>query len=247
MEPRKSNTVSTDAPQAMSPGRALVLSVLLPCMLYGAVVTIAGDRIFPFFKIPPGREHRAALAIRDNVIPFFKWGTLLFTKGYLEKYYDASWYFTQAARGDGREEFTAALEQALERYPAVDLYLLAHSNKYVSWVEPLPETLRRRIRFVYNTGCHNQKQGADWLALGADTYIGHPGVSQSPFLYFFLLRHWLHGATLAEALITGNRGMEAKFHQAAWLSGGRFDAERVMRESRATCAGKAELRLEDLP
>ena len=65
MEPRKSNTVSTDAPQAMSPGRALVLSVLLPCMLYGAVVTIAGDRIFPFFKIPPGR----------NIAPRWPFGT----------------------------------------------------------------------------------------------------------------------------------------------------------------------------
>ena len=130
-----------------------------------------------------------------------------------------------------------------ERYPAVDLYLLAHSNKYVSWVEPLPETLRRRIRFVYNTGCHNQKQGR--TGSRARTPISAIRRESIPFFYFFCYGTGSTGPP-GRAAITGNRGMEAKFHQAAWLSGGRFDAERVMRESRAT-RGKAELRLEDLP
>lgn len=231
----------------MSPGRALAVSALLPCLFYVAVVAAAGDRLFPCSRVAPGREDRAALAIRDDVIPFYKWGTLLFTKRYLQKHYGASWYFTQAARGDGKEEFRSALKHALETYPVVDLFLLAHTNKYIRWVEPLPEALRRRIRFVYNTGCHNKPQAEDWLALGADAYIGHPGESQSPYFYFFLLRHWLHGATLAEALEVGNRGMETKFRQLEWVSCGRFKADAVLRGSLASCFGNTELRLGDLP
>ncbi|OQC08176.1 MAG: hypothetical protein BWX80_00590 [Candidatus Hydrogenedentes bacterium ADurb.Bin101] len=246
----EANTPDTDSGKKHSRGKAgcaMALSLILPCLLYAAIVVSAGDRLFPCYKIPPGREHRAALAIRDDVIPFFKWGTLLFTKRHLRKFYGASWYFTQARRGDGEAEFVAALTEALEHYPAVDLYLLAHTNKYITWVEPLPETLRRRLRFVYNTGCHNKGQGEDWLALGADAYIGHPGESQSPFFYFFLLRHWLHGATLAEAMETGNRGMETKFRQVERFSGGRYDAGQALRESVASCLGNDRLRLEDLP
>lgn len=230
----------------MRTGTALVLSLLMPCLLYACVVLLAGDRLFVFSKTPPGREDRAALAIRDNVIPFYKWGTLLFTRQYLRKHYAESWYFTQAAKGDCQEEFTAALQHALETYPAVDLYLLAHTNHYIRWVEELPEAQRKRIRFVYNTGCHNQKQGEDWLALGADAYIGHPGVSQSPFFYFFLLRHWLHGATLEEALALGNARMDLKFRQLEWISRGRYDAGKAMQESVAALVGNAGLRVEDV-
>lgn len=239
------DTIGNHTRRPMRPGKALAVSLLLPCLLYGSVVLLAGDRLFVFSKTPPGRESRAALAIRDDVIPFFKWGTLLFTRQYLRKHYAESWYFTQASKGDCREEFASALKQALENYPAVDLYLLAHTNHYIRWVKDLPEELRSRIRFVYNTGCHNQPQGKDWLALGADAYIGHPGVSESPFFYFFLLRHWLHGATLEEALALGNDGMHLKFRQLEWTTFGRFQAEALMKESRASVVGDVGLRLGD--
>lgn len=239
------NADESKTPRFMRPGRALAVSLLLPCILYGCIVLLAGDRLFTFSQTPPGREHRAALAIRDNVIPFFKWGTLLFTRQYLNNHYAESWYFTQASKGDCKEAFTAALRQALENYPAVDLYLLAHTNRYIRWVEELPEPLRRHIRFVYNTGCHNESQGKDWLTLGANAYIGHPGTSESPYFYFFLLRHWLHGATLEEALALGNNGMHLKFRQLEWTTFGRFQAEALMNESRASVVGDAGLRLED--
>ncbi len=226
---------------------ALLISLVMPCLAYVSIVLLTGDRLFPLSQMAPGREYRAALAIRDNVIPFFKWGTLLFTRRYLQKYYDESWYFTQAARDDGKEAFIAVLEEALETHPVVDLFLLAHSNNYIKWVQPLPEDLRRRIRFVYNTGCRNKGQSDAWLALGADTYIGHPGESQSPFFYFFLLRHWTRGESLGKALEIGNRGMEAKFRLLDWASGGRYTAEEAMKESKASCTGNTGLRLGDLP
>ena len=231
----------------MRPAKALAITVLAPCLLWAALVLAVGDNVFIFTPSPPGREDRAALAIRDDVSPFYKWGTLLFTRSYLRRHYGDSWYFTQAGKGDCEDEFIAALEKALENHAAVDLYLLAHTNTYIRWVESFPEELRRRIRFVYNTGCHNEPQGAEWLALGADAYIGHPGVSQSPFFYFFLLRHWTRGATLDDVLELGNRRMERKFYQVEWAARGNYSAGDAMRESVASLQGNGALRLEDLP
>jgi len=242
MEPRADNV----SPR-MRPRRALIISLTIPFLLYLLLLAMLGENVFLFTRMPDGRESRAALAIRDDVFPFLQWGTRLFTQPYLRKYYAEYWYFTQAADGQHEHEFTAALAHALATYPNVDLYLLAHTNKYIKWVETLPESQRQRIRFVYNTGCYNEKQGPDWLALGANTYIGHPGVSLSPFFYFFLLRHWTQGATLAETLELGNRRMCLKFRQMEIVSRGRFDATHAMRESIASCVGNADLRLEDTP
>jgi len=224
---------------------ALAISVGVPLFFYIALALALGDNLFPFSGMPPGREARAALAIRDNESSGFKWGTRMFTEPYLHKYYAEYWYFTQMRKGDCETEFKAALEKALNKYPNVDLFLLAHTNKYIKWVESLPESLRSRIRFVYNTGCHNEKQGADWLALGADTYIGHPGKSQSPYFYFFLMRHWTHGDPLDAILKLGNHRMFLKFRQLEWLTLGRFNAEEVMKESVASCVGNTHLRIGD--
>jgi len=229
----------------MRPCWALILSLGVPILLYLLVVLGLGDTLFPFAPIPQGRENRAVLAIRDNESAVFKWWTRLFTEPHLHKYYAEYWYFTQMYKGDCQDEFTAALKQALNKYQTVDLFLLAHTNKYIEWVEPLPESLRQRIRFVYNTGCHNEKQGPDWLALGADSYIGHPGKSQSPYFYFFLMRHWTRGDSLAEALELGNRRMFLKFRQLEWVTFGRFHANEVMEESIASCVGNEGLCLEN--
>ncbi|HDP35828.1 MAG TPA: hypothetical protein ENN29_12045 [Candidatus Hydrogenedentes bacterium] len=232
----------------MSPRRALAISLATPLFLYLLLLVMLGDNIFPFSGSPQGREHRAALAIRDNVTPFLQWSTRLFTQPYLQQRYAEYWYFTQQSEDHHKDEFIASLEHALAAYPSVDLYLLAHTNKYVNWVETIPELLRQRIRFVYNTGCYNKKQGQDWLALGANAYIGHPGKSLSPFFYFFLLRHWTRGGTtLSETLELGNRRMERKFSQLEFYTLGRFDAARAMYESVASLFGDATLRMEDMP
>lgn len=247
MEKNESPIAVSSSPRAgMLPRNALLISLLFPVLCYGLLVLFVGDTLFPFSQPPPGREHRAALAIRDNVPPFQKWGTLLFTKRHLKKYYAASWYMTQEFKGDCETEFKEALLYALETYPAVDLFLLAHTNTYVQWVESFPEELRQRIRFVYNTGCHNEPQGKAWLELGADAYIGHPGVSWSPFFYFFLLRHWTRGETLEEVLELGNRRMQQKFRQVEWLFRGKYDADTLIRESIASGIGNVQIRIGDL-
>ena len=41
----------------------------------------------------------------------------------------------------------------------VDLFLLAHSNKFIVWVAELPPARRAHLRLVYNTGCGDLPQG----------------------------------------------------------------------------------------
>jgi len=222
---------------------AAAIAVTLAVLSYAAVIITLGDGFFVLSGVPPGREQRAALAIRDNVTTFQKWGTELFTLRYLRRYYGASWYFTQAKKGGKKEEFTACLDAALRRYPQVDLFLLAHTNKYVGWVEQLPEELRRRIRLVYNTGCHNQGQQAKWLELGAKTYVGHPGESASSVFYYFFLRRWARGESIQQASDESNRLMNRSFKQAEWLSFGYWHADELMRESIASYFGDIQLRI----
>jgi hypothetical protein len=193
--------------------------------------------------VPPGRPERAAIAVRDNVTPFQKWGTREFTLPYLERYYDRAWYFTQSRSEDCRSEFSSALTEALQRYPAVDLFLLAHSNHYLRWVADLPPEKRARLRLVYNTGCFDLSQGRDWIGLGAKAYVGHVGESASPVFYVYFLRRWTRGTSLQEAVGESNRRMAGAFGRASALSFGNLDAERLGRESEAHIDGNGSIRI----
>ena len=229
---------------------AAVIALAMPCLAYVLVVAVLGDGIFGDTSVPPGRDRRAALAIRDHVTPFQEWGSKIFTWGYLNRYYGAAWYFTQSKGGKAkkvnlRDAFVTCLDQALAKYESVDLYLLAHTNEYVDWVAALPAERRQRLRLVYNTGCHNLPQGAQWLELGADAYVGHPGVSSSSVFYYFFLRRWTRGGTLQEATDASNALAATAFRQYEWFTLGRSDAAWLIKESTASLSGSAQLHLED--
>ncbi len=223
---------------------ALVIALALPCLAFIAVISTVGDGIFLKTGVPPGKEFRAALAIRDNVTPFQKWGTEVFTRRYLTRYYGGAWYFTQSKKGDLEKEFMACLDTALQKYPQVDLLLLAHTNEYIKWAEQIPEDRRRHLRLVYNTGCHNLPQGEQWLKLGAKAYIGHPGVSSSSVFYYFFLRLWTRGEDLKSAMEASNRLMEKSFRLFERFSKKWGDASALMNESRASGFGDMALRVE---
>ncbi len=225
----------------MKKSTAGAIAVLLPCLAYVAVVVLT-ERVFWQTAVPLGKERRAALAIRDNVTPFQKWGSKHFTQPYLDRYYDAAWYFTQSDTDDCKQAFLSRLDAALQRYAEVDLYQLAHGNYFVRWVAELPPDRRGRIRLVYNTGCRDLQQGPLWLSLGAKAYVGHPGVSASPVFYVYFLRRWTRGAALQDALDESNGLMRSTLARAAFLSFGKLDAARTYQESEAFCYGKKEIR-----
>ncbi|HEX73462.1 MAG TPA: hypothetical protein ENN65_09125 [Candidatus Hydrogenedentes bacterium] len=231
----------------MKKGHAALIALTLTLWAYALATLTVGDGMIRAASAAPGRELRAAVAIRDDVTPFQKWGTKMFTWGYLRRYYDVAWYFTQSRENDQEESLLASLNIALERYPQVDVFLLAHDNRYLNWVAALPAERRQRLRFVYNTGCHNQPQGPRWITLGADAYVGHPGYSLSPFFYYYFLRRWTRGHTIQEATEESNRLMERAFKTWERLSFGRVNAAHLMRESVAAYHGNDQLRLGGLP
>jgi len=224
---------------------AALIAIALIGLAYALVVWLLGDAAFWSTAVPPGKELRAALAIRDRVPPFQQWGSEMFTRRYLSRYYAESWYFTQPRKGALKRQFTACLNCALERYPNVDLFLLAHTNEYVDWVAQIPAERRQRLRLVYNTGCHNQPQGPKWLDLGAKTYIGHPGTTWSPFFYFFFLRRWTRGSDIEQATVASNALMERKLKIWERVTLGHWNAAALMYESKASSFGRNNLRIED--
>lgn len=182
---------------------ALLVSILLPIAAIVAVAVVTAS-FAPPLGPQLGRESRAALAIRDDVTPFQKWGTRTFTYGQLAANYDRVDYFTQGFDDPKSVEFVAALEAALRGYDVVDVFLLAHSNSYVAWLNSIAPELRRKIRLVYNTGCWGGGQGQSWIEAGADAYVGHVGRSESPIFYVYFLRHWIRGVTIDKAVRESN-------------------------------------------
>lgn len=184
---------------------ALVLTPLAAAAALAIVVTVGDRPILRQRSLDTGIT-RAAVAIRDHVIPFQKWGTKLFTLPHLEDGYDRVYYLTQEGYGDKRFELEYAIEDALRHYDQVDIFLLAHGNRFIDWIADVDPALRRKIRLVYNTGCGGASQGEMWLAVGADAYVGHPAIhSLSPAFYFYFLRRWVRGYSLADAVAEANR------------------------------------------
>ncbi len=196
----------------MSTTRRKICAGLIPLLSLTAtlytVVWLADVR--PLQKVDRGfRANRAVLAIRDSVASFEQFGTELFTAPYLDAYYDKSCYFTQKTKLDKQKLIVQTLEQLCQSYQSVDIFLLAHTNRYIKWFRNIPDSLRTKIRLVYNTGCHNANQGDKWLHLGADAYIGHKGkCSLSPFFYVYFLRRWVSGYGLQTAVNASNAKAE---------------------------------------
>ena len=157
---------------------------------------------------PTPRPTVAAVAIRDVVPGYQQWSTEKFTVPKLEAGYDAHWYLTENKRGEKHKEFVDALTAATAKYDAVDVWLLAHGNRYIEWVAEVPPADRARIRLVYNTGGGDSDQGRGWLRLGARAYVGHPGGNVAPLFYLRFLPLWLEGKPLKDAVDGANKAMK---------------------------------------
>lgn len=174
-------------------------ALLLVVVLCGCATTVQGRR--------PGPRTQAAVAIRDHVPGYQKAFTAAFTLPRLRDGYRGWWYFTASEERSQRDEFLRALEDATAEYDAVDVFLLAHSNRYVDLVAQLPEAKRRRIRLVYDTGCGDERQAKEWLALGVRAFVGHPDENVAPVFYVPFLSAWLRGLPASDAVAVANRAL----------------------------------------
>ncbi|MFT3713974.1 MAG: hypothetical protein QM817_40450 [Archangium sp.] len=158
-----------------------------------------------------GLTRDAALALRDDVPDYQKGFTAQFTVPRLRENYDAYWYFTQSAQSDMHAQFVAALDRATREYDSVDVFFLAHTNRFIDWVAELPAEQRRRIRLVYDTGCGDGQQAEEWLDLGVHSFVGHGDDNMAPVFYVSFLPAWLDGVGADEAVSRANRTMAARF------------------------------------
>ncbi|MGC9367101.1 MAG: hypothetical protein ACP5FK_08690 [bacterium] len=219
---------------------SILFSVILGVISYLLIVKIT-DNWFCRIYVPPGKNNRAAIAIRDNVNSFQKWGSKNFTAGYLQHYYGCYWYFTESSNNNCKKQFQQSLKYALSHYSQVDIYLLAHQNSYIYWVDSLPPHLLTNIHLVYNTGCDDIYQGKHWLKLGADAYIGHYDQSSSPVFYFYFLRRWTRGYPAGQALAESNQLMKSFLTQIEFLSFSQLDADHIFLQSEAELLGNPDI------
>lgn len=177
--------------------RTVLPSFLLACAIVTLTVAPAPAR---------AEAGPAVVVIRDNVTPFQKWGSKTFTELYLGRYSEAVYLTEEDEDGPAgkRPQLAAALRELASRHQAVDLFLLAHGNRYVRVVEQLDPGTRSRLRLVYNTGGGDAEQGGRWIVLGARAYVAHPGGNVAPLFYAFFLRAWTSGVPLAEAVGSSN-------------------------------------------
>jgi hypothetical protein len=96
---------------------------------------------------------------------------------------------------------------------------------------------------VYDTGCGDAAQAEEWLALGADAHVGHPGTSLSPIFYVFFLRRWLAGWRLDDAVIDANRKTEGRIRLVGLTPIGDLDIDQVIADTLAWRQGADDLTL----
>ncbi len=219
---------------------AFIVASLLPLVSL-AIVAALVERPFVLTSTRTPDAPRAAIAIRDDVIAFQKWGTRSFTLPALERGYDRVWYFTESEGSSVRAAFIAAVAEACAEYQTVDLYLLAHGNRYVDAVAALGAERTTPLRLVYNTGCGDADQSTRWLSVGADAYVGHVGVSQSPVFFVYFLRRWSSGAPLGDSVAAANDETARVLRVVGRIALGAADAEVMIADSTAVRAGGASL------
>lgn len=184
------------------------------------------------------KKNRCVIAIRDNVIPFQKFGTRLFTEPYLNSAYDKVYYFTQYDNDDKKDSFILALNEALDNYRTVDIFLLAHGNAFYEWIRDIDTVKVKRIRMVYNTGCSGILQSEYWLQSGVGSYISHKGpVSFSPVFYFYFLRRYISGNSIDEVVDESNIKTENSINRFGWLSKDPGFVNTMITDTRAEIAG----------
>ncbi len=193
----------------------------------------------PLESRPRGIEQRvAAVAIRDHVIPFQKFGTKLFTVPTLGGRYDHFAYITQDFHGDKRREFVEAIEHAASVADAVDLWILAHGNDFVFWLHDLSPAARGKLRLAYNTGCANAYQAQSWHRQGVRTYVGHPGeTSVSPVFYVFFARRFVRGWNARDAMVDANAQTTRRLELFGWATLGMFDGTALAAASAGVVTG----------
>lgn len=239
--------VGPNQPCRGSAARAWAATLLLPVLMFaGFAWLVDGPRPA---RAAGHRERRAALAIRDVVDPVEIAATWAFVGPRLARAYGEVRSVTEREDdgGEGRRRFVADFRALAAAYPEVDVYCLAHGNDYVDLLRDVPRELTARVRVVYNSGCNCGAQANDWLTLGADSYVAHPGIASHAPFFFYFARRWWAGATLAEAAAAAQTQADAFFARLVPLGDDWREARDQVTRSPGTVHGDATLTLGGSP
>ncbi len=245
---RSSRDVSVEeqGSPVLTRGRRLVAVLVVVAMPLVSVSLVATCVERPFWPMArrASKSVRGAVAIRDNVIPFQKWGTRAFTVPYLDRCYERVVYLTRVTGDDKRDAFVDAVRSLAMECETVDVFLLAHGNQFVGWASTLDAATTGKLRLVYDTGCGDVTQASRWIGLGAKAYVGHVGLSASPVFYVYFLRRWSAGWSLDRAVDAANEETAGLLRE-TWVFGVAPDAiEGMIIGSRAELSGTTTLQIE---
>lgn len=189
------------------------LDKLLSLGLFAAFVTIVSQDARAENTLRVGNA--AAFAIVNNPPAPVQWGTRTFITPLLKSYAEHG-FFEPQSTPDGDSEidnqaFVERMTSALQRFPVVDLFILAHGNDYYFLLNDIDPQLRQRIRLVYNSGCEGEDDADQWLHRGVQAYVGHPDHSISPVFLNGFLTYWRNGRSLKDAVALANQNVYAVF------------------------------------
>lgn len=177
----------------------LTLGLFICCFIAAALLI---ER--PLYLSNRNTKKIAAFAVRDNVSPFEKTGSALFTLPYLKKYYSAFDYYEAPNDFVMSSEVCPQMKKLLKTNDSLDVFILSHGNMFYQWFRSIDSASRKRIRLVYNTGCDNDSQYVHY-ANTAKYYVGHTGErSLSPVFYVYFLRRLLAQGQIEEATRLAN-------------------------------------------
>ncbi len=156
----------------------------------------------------------AAVAFRDKVPEYQRIGSERFTVPYLEAHYTHYWYLNEEHGTADRVEFGEKVAEATRDYDVVDVFVLINGGPtpLAHWIPPLPPAQLAKIRLVYNTGGGGAREASDWLSLGVQAYVAHPGNNMAPVFYADFLPRWTRGEKLDDAVDAANNYTKDKLY-----------------------------------
>lgn len=161
------------------------LMVMMSCM-WGGVLSMAHAERAAVFFIECEHEEAEMDSIGEVA---FVWATQV----YLSSSYDAFYWLVNTDAT--RDRFMETMIEAVDAYPAVDLYLMAHGGTQFIWGHydtriDTDDVLAlgafenmANLRFVYDGSCYGYDQTDEFMAIGADSAIGNVSLNSNEIFY----------------------------------------------------------------
>lgn len=124
--------------------------------------------------------------------------------------YQAANALWAAYKNQKKQNIREALQRLAENATTVDVWVFAHTNEeFQAFFGVESNSLIRKIRLLYNSGCRDASQGASMASLLPNgAYVGHVGNSSSPAYLPHFERAYFSGAAIETAVTQANQDLQ---------------------------------------